>query len=936
MRNPVPLGCFWAKLSDDRSAWHSLAGHSADVGAVADQLLSPESALAARLAVAAGLRELPELHRAWLVRLACLHDIGKVNRRFQSRKHLPRRAYLELGGHVKVVIDSPTTEPPVSTVLTALGKGLHHDGLVVLHWFRTAVSHHGRPWGAPSVTKDVLWSRCWAPGDSLDPPAQVKHLLRLSSRWSGAKPGMRIEGGMPSDPAFTHLFAGILTLADWIASTELIFKLKEDAADRDPDGYWADARDCARRACARIGVVPETRPVQVNLTGLPLLERIFPKLFGEQAVPGSKRRLEPTPLQTAAATMPLPTPGSAVLIESETGSGKTEAVLVLYARMRAAGLVSGLFFALPTRATARAMYTRVEKALQGIYPDGPRPSVALAIGGLSPHFDATDDAVKQRPDTHDDDVDRRPADPDTLLAHWAASNAKKFLAAEIVVGTVDQALLAGLPVRHAHLRLVGLARHLLVVDELHSFDRYMNRILVRLLEIHAGAGGCAAFMSATLSSAARAELEGSIIPLAPRRAAEKTAYPALWIRPQNGTWELRDLLQTRRRNRPKRIVWEPVDEKSALVEAVAAARAGARVCILRNTVKDARRTVAELTRSDGPAEFHGAADQLWRPVANAAPPPYHSRYTVPDRAVMDKDVVDRFGPDAAGADNTARNGGCLLVATQVVEQSLDVDFDFFITDLCPIDALLQRLGRLHRHRKRDKHRPPGYKTARALVIAPADGFLQWAREEHEQQRRGPHGWGTVYDDLGDLELTLHLLRQRPRVEIPRHNRSLIEAVYHPESRSGLDQDIQWEAYSVGQDGRRVARDRYAEDTRLPFEYGYTSAEVVHRFDSAEEARVRTRLGDDTVRIELPGEVRGWYCNETVRHVDLPLRALFSSYQAEDGEVIRDSDSVGAVTDFVPQERGASFRVGETRVVYQRDGWVWSRGDRSDPPDDACL
>ena len=165
--------------------------------------------------------------------------------------------------------------------------------------------------------------------------------------------------------------------------------------------------------------------------------------------------------------------------------------------MYAAGLVDGLYFALPTRAAAVQIHGRVEHFVANLFPDGQRPDVVLAVPGY--------DAAGGLPDyaagydsSQDGHYDRgRP---------WAAERPKKFLAAQIAVGTVDQAMLGALKVRNAHLRSSSLARNLLVVDEVHASDVYMGVVLQRLLDAHTGAGGYALLMSATLGSAARETL----------------------------------------------------------------------------------------------------------------------------------------------------------------------------------------------------------------------------------------------------------------------------------------------------------------------------------------------------------------------------------------------------------------------------------------------
>ena len=887
---PVPSERFWAKLHprDKPVEWHPLIGHSADVAAVMQQLLSSDSSLSRRFAGALGQHQLTPAQTGRLVFLATLHDMGKTGHGFQSkaRPNGERHRYTpEQQGHVQTLLHSTGYGPLKALILRELLPIASTDLRVAQELFLASIAHHGRPWQPKaSSTNDKLWK----PNDSRrDPLAEMRRLITYARQWSGLDdaPG---EGFACLPPEFTHLFAGALTLADWIGSTRSAFPLAA-WSDDEPDRYWIEkALPQAVDACARIGVVPRTTTVRYD--GLPLLQAVFPATFA-----GS--RYTPTELQSYAASgMPLPSPGTRLLIESETGSGKTEAALTLYARLRAAGQVGGLVFALPTRATAGAMYERVREALRGMYTGEDRPTLALAAGGQQPHAESNEPLIDERPQIW-------PDQPRETLERWASSHNKKFFAAEVVVGAVDQVLLGGLPVTHAHLRLAALSRHLLVVDELHSYDRYMSEILARVLELHTGVGGVALFMSATLSEGERQRYAGG--PERSHAEAEALPYPTLSICARFGDgWRDRKMNP---QGEPKTVRWKAVGEQDALQVAVAAATAGARVCILCNTVNRARATVAAL-RDAG----HGS--WLWRPPG-AAPehvPPYHSRYTLPDRRLLDEAVLARFGKGAA-----QELSGVILVSTQVVEQSLDVDFDLLVTDLCPIDVLLQRVGRLHRHRTRDSHRPDAYRTATVLVIPPEQGSFA----PHLKRDALPLGWGKdrPYRNYLDGELTLRAVAAHPTIEIPRDNRRLIESVYHGELRdpfweeAGVE-DQGWPGYLVKAEGEELGDESHARSTALNF--GISYSESAAAFAGAQEQRIRTRLGDETVRVELGGSVRCWYNppERSVQFVDLPAWALPGGTADAVSE-----EPVQIETD----EDGTRFRLGKRVYWYAPDGWNWS-------------
>lgn len=878
---PIPPGRFWAKYDSSTGEWHPLVAHSADVAAVLARLLAPDSVIAARLARCAGFDRLRDSDVAVLTYLAALHDLGKANHGFQEKilpKEKRRRTWSETG-HVKVVLASMKSYKPLQAIALDILRPIAGNPLDTFELLSTTICHHGRPHSdhIEAGSLGALWDPVARPG--WDPLMMIRRLAALARRWSGLD---RLAGPAPIslEPAFTHLFAGALTLADWIGSTRSAFEFAP-WADDEPDRYWEVARERAKAACARVGL---TAPTRVSLrTGTELLAQLFPKTFPQN---------EPTPVQRHVAQMPLPEPGSRLLIEAETGSGKTEAALALYARLRSAGHVGGLVFALPTRATAAAMHQRVLEMLPAAYGGGPTPTVALAMGGEQVSAVALERWLSEQPLEYPDAADRE-------LARWSSSSAKKFFAAEIVVGTIDQALLAVLLVKHAHLRLAALSRHLLVVDELHSCDRYMGEVLARLLDFHTSAGGTALLVSATLSEVERRRYGISAAAEPTLAEAISRPYPVVSICTYtDGSWRDETLERTGG-GTGKAVTWGATSEADGITAAMAAAAAGARVCVLRNTVKDARATIDKIRAA-------GGVDLLWRPPRTDFTPAYHSRYVAPDRRALDEAVLRAFGLGSPQV-------GTILVATQVVEQSLDIDFDLLITDLCPIDVLLQRIGRLHRHHR---SRPPEFAAARVMVVAPDQPLVSFMRGD---RATGPHGWGSVYEDLGDLELTLRLVRDPvwSKFEIPRDNRRLIEQVYHHEPRVALaDESEAWRHAFIVNEGKNLGREVHAGDVSIRFDRSYS--ENGTRFDaSGAERSIRTRLGDDRIRIDLGRNLPTFYADqhrvELATSVDIPLRVLAGT----------DLEAIPDIGDWAEDEQGVSFSInGKGPIRYDWHGWHW--------------
>ncbi|WP_419602660.1 DEAD/DEAH box helicase, partial [Thiolapillus sp.] len=211
----------------------------------------------------------------------------------------------------------------------------------------------------------------------------------------------------------------------------------------------------------------------------------------------------PTPLQQACLDLPIGTEPQLFILEDVTGSGKTEAALILAARLMAAGQAQGLYIGLPTMATANAMYDRMSTVYERLYrPGEPRPSLILSHSArhLSESFQQSLLAA-QASATHY-------GEEESIVAQcnrWLADNRKKALLADVGIGTIDQALLAVMPARHQSLRLLGLVGKVLILDEVHAYHAYTSEPLKRLIRFHAALGGSVILLSATLTRKQRTD-----------------------------------------------------------------------------------------------------------------------------------------------------------------------------------------------------------------------------------------------------------------------------------------------------------------------------------------------------------------------------------------------------------------------------------------------
>ena len=863
----MTLECLpWGKGGGD-SASHRLEHHCADVAACFEALLG-DSVLQRRFANAAGWADLDRVTRARLAVLAFFHDFGKLNAGFQFQKVEGRSGAPAKASHIKEALWACKREGVLSALgFPELAVSWGPNGLEQL--LLAALAHHGRPASLPNASgkgpPDI-----WRPFAAYDPLASARRLNQLSREWFPEA----FESGpeLPTNPALAHLFAGVVVTADQIGSNEELFQFEPE-----PDPRYIDrARERARHAIAKLGFSRAGWPAQAP-------EADFQTLFDHPS---------PRPLQHAVAEAPLNRP--LLILESETGSGKTEAAVMRFAKLWRAGLVDGLYFALPTRAAAAQLHTRVNGALKRLFPAEAGLETVLAIPGYLKAGDAGGWRVgKFEVKWVDDPGDGR------HLARWSAESARKFLSATAAVGTVDQALLAGLKVKWAHFRGSALARSLLVVDEVHASDAYMTEILRSVIQSHLEIGGHALLMSATLGSAARDAfvVRGS---RRGRRAklaqAKEVPYPVLTLGDHHGRKEATSFGAT---GYIKRVAMaaKPIMGDPSQIAALAHAEANraAKVLVVRNTVKQAQAVYGELLTQGG------------EPLclrAGRGPALHHSRFAVEDRELLDAAVEKTLGKGRA-------SGGRIIIGTQTLEQSLDIDADLLVSDLCPVDVLLQRIGRIHRHE--GTAREEGFAEPRCVVLVPENGLEAGLDGGLLRYGLGMSRDGGIYRDLRVLEMTRRLVTEKPVWVIPSDNRMLVEEGTHPERLEALEEELgpPWNELAQDADGRAAAERQVARGHLIDRSKPFAGLEYPDRDEA-----VRTRLGEDGPRIKLLEPVMGPF-GQRVRTFNLP-RHMFRS-----GDGMPSKEEIEAAW-AEPSPDGLILRVGSRSFRYDRAG-IRARG-----------
>ena len=483
------------------------------------------------------------------------------------------------------------------------------------------------------------------------------------------------------------LLTALVIMADWIASNERYFPLDvgalheparvdEAMAELDLPTPWQarpETTDAAALLQSRFNLAPDATPFPVQPAAVAAAEAM--------AVPGM------------------------LIIEAPMGDGKTEAALLAIEQLAARSGAGGCYLALPTRATSNAIFKRALTWLQRV-PDGDigrgARDVTLVHGKAALNTDYTALFAAPLPDTIGVDA----GGAETAVHPWFAGRKRKLLTS-FAVGTVDHLLFMALQSKHLALRHLGLAGKVVVIDEAHAYDDYMSQYLDRALHWLGAHGAPVVVLSATLPGQRRAELmqayDSGRLGADPKAAAyadvrSDRRYPLLTYSGPDGRPVSVSCPGSTRRAQVslERHVDDPEALAATLEESLVDGGCALVVC---NTVRRVQDFAAILRARLGPETVTVA----------------HSRFLGPDREAKDQWLVDVFGPPGRLAETgKTRPDRHVVVASQVVEQSLDIDFDLLVTDLAPVDLMLQRIGRLHRH-SRDG-RPARLRHPRCLVI----------------------------------------------------------------------------------------------------------------------------------------------------------------------------------------------------------------------------
>lgn len=480
------------------------------------------------------------------------------------------------------------------------------------------------------------------------------------------------------------LMTGLLIMADWIASNESYFPLIPVSSIGSNDEYPGRAEQGLRK----VDLPDIWSPDEYTMT-----DGQFQKKFG--FLPNAIQKALLSAINCSAQ------PGIFIL-EAQMGVGKTEAALAGADLLGSRSGCGGLFFGLPTQATSNGIFPRIEEWASK-EADAKQMVLGIRLAHGAAEMNDEYRSLFHGTASTDEDDDR-----EGLWVHPWFEGRKQALLADFVIGTVDQLLMAALKQKHVMLRHLGLAGKVVVVDECHAYDAYMNQFLYRALNWLGTYGVSVILLSATLPYAKRTAMIRSYKGLRPTVSAEKKEpwmcskdYPLLTWTDGPDVKQVKVSLGTSERKVKIRKIHD--DEIIPVLQDQLSD--GGCAGIIVNTVKRAQQLAVELKQKL-------TDDELMV---------FHAGFTMEQKAAIEHKLLERIGKKSQRERNHF-----IVIGTQVMEQSLDIDLDLLFTDLCPMDLLFQRIGRLHRHTRK---RPAKLQKPTCLVMGtdPADGLEEGAK-----------------------------------------------------------------------------------------------------------------------------------------------------------------------------------------------------------------
>lgn len=746
---------FWAKTGDKESPTRglSLVQHMFDAGSVAARLWDTWLAPGLQKRFSEHLHLSMQDTRALVCWLAATHDMGKATPEFSGQLDARRDENLAV---YRQRIEQQDFEFPEDLVTPVSGLRCPHSKYsqsILIHLLTSNIE--GIPREVAETLASISGAHHGTPAEYLASSADLSNVIleRLSPKWHatwqelyditlerfGASSALQqlAQHGQAIPVSAQFCITGFVIMSDWIASNPDFFPMgtfgSAEQEQRARIGWQALGLE--QRWTAALDTNPDTPAAD-----------LYASRFG-----WSNPTLRPMQEVVVEAARSMQS-GGMMCIEAPMGQGKTEAGLIAAEFLAQATGRTGVAFAAPTQATSNALFDRVIEWVKYQTADvaqeqgeaiEPR---SMFLGHSKNRFNKSYEALSEA-DIFDEsptpgrENNRKTLHPGTSLArHSWLSGTKKGLLSSFVVCTIDQVLMTALQARHVMLRYLGLASKVVIIDEVHAYDAYMSKYLSTALYWLGQMNAPVILMSATLPSDIRNELMKSYAkglkigtkPLKLTTYSHPTLdldYPVIHTltAEDNGTpkkWKVEQPAEQ------TEIELKLIDDSPESVLHVLEPLANDHGCaaIICNTVGRAQEMHAFLSEQFG--EEHVILT--------------HSRFTATHRAEQEELLVSKLGKKAhyseADGEDSSRPHRLIVVGTQVIEQSLDLDFDVMITDFAPVDLVLQRMGRLHRHDSRSSsERTPAYRKP-VCYVRGVETF-----GSQDKRPRFPDGSKAVYE-----------------------------------------------------------------------------------------------------------------------------------------------------------------------------------------------
>lgn len=792
----------WGKTGKTTEEFHPAVFHMLDVGNVAKALMNDSSSRRWHNVLADAFQADPAVLANWIPYFVALHDIGKISTAFQALNG-PQKARLEQEGFSFAgwQRDSEMYHATISQVY--VGEMLAQEMGISLKVLNKALGealggHHGQ-FVDPRTLQRVRFGLKQEADDWRD--------LRKAADANLREHFLATEFVQMASPQ--HLSKAVMALTgftifcDWLGSDARYFA---PTPEMSLEKYVSESLARAERVVREAGVLAP------KISDAPLrVETLFADLGAMRPLQLEINEIPDELLRNATLT----------IIEAPTGEGKTEAALALARRIGHLNGTDEMYYALPTMATSNQMFHRLERHLAERLKIG--SSVKLVHGQS---FLVEHELRAEMPMAFSEPLENGGKESQARASLEWFNSKKRALLAPFGVGTVDQAELASLNVNHAALRMMGLAGKVVIVDEVHAYDTYMTTIIARLLHWLATLNTSVILLSATLPMARRKQLVDayhrglsaeSQVEISDEQAR---AYPNLVTVGATQIFQASpEVWQKDRVIELAELHFGDDDAREKAEWLLNAIAQGGCACWLTNTVKRAQKIFRELL-TIGPSNV--TLDLM------------HSQFPLAQRQTREKHLTERYGNEGE------RPPRAIVVGTQVLEQSLDLDFDVMVSDLAPIDLLLQRAGRLHRH---TRLRPSTHSVPRLYVNfeLDADESLKLGTDKR------------IYAEYS-MRQTHRILAGRTQIVLPRDYRDLIEAVYADQAPPA--ESAFYDAWRKLEDDQAKAESKAkkrllpAPDAEDSFAETAAATRILFKEDENGDDFIiaQTRLGEETMNV----------------------------------------------------------------------------------------